>query len=66
MGNNRRTNNKAIRIAMIDADIHLYELAQLLGIHEVTLSRWMRNELPEVKQEEIISVIHEYMEDDLK
>ena len=53
--------NKAVRTAMIEANLHQWELARLLEIHESTLCRMMRDELPAEKQEEIISVIHEHM-----
>lgn len=50
-------NNKKIRIAMIDADIRQWELAKLLNISESSLTRKLREELPEKEQDEIVALI---------
>ena len=52
-------NNKKIRIAMLDAEIKQWQLANLMGIHEGSLSRKMRRELPEEEQDRIVKLIKE-------
>ena len=50
-------NNKKVRIAMIEADIRQWELAKLLNISESSLTRKLRDELPEKEQDEIVAII---------
>ena len=52
--------NANIRIALIEADMAEYELAELLGIADTSLSRKLRRELPEKEQQDIIAKIMEY------
>ena len=52
-------NNKKIRIAMFDAGIAQWQLAEILGIHEGSLSRKMRHELPAEEQDKIVKMIKE-------
>lgn len=49
--------NEKIRTALKERKMHQWELAERLGVSEPTLTRWMRHELPEAKQKEIISII---------
>ena len=55
-----RYKNANIRIALIEADMAEYELAELLGIADTSLSRKLRRELPEKEQQDIIAKIREY------
>ena len=55
-----RYKNANIRIALIEADMAEYELAELLGIADTSLSRQLRRELPEKEQQDIIAKIMEY------
>lgn len=55
-----RYKNAKIRIALIEADMAEYELAELLGIADTSLSRKLRRELPEKEQQDIIAKIMEY------
>lgn len=50
-------NNLEIRKAMLDANLKNWQLAELLGVTEWTLSRWLRKELPQEKKDEIMGVI---------
>ena len=50
-------NNIAIREAMKSKRIYNYELAEMLGISEFTLSRKLRKELPEDEQQRILNLI---------
>ena len=52
-------NNVKIKVAMLKADMKQWELARLMGIHEGSLSRKMRDELPEEEQEKIVKLIEE-------
>ena len=49
--------NKSIRIALMENDMKQYELAELMGIHDFSLSRKLRHELPEDEQRRIVDLI---------
>lgn len=49
--------NKLIRTALFTHCIKQCELADALGIHEQTLSRKLRHELPESEQLRIVEII---------
>ena len=49
--------NKSIRIALMECNMRQYELAELLGIHDFSLSRKLRHELPEDEQKRIVTLI---------
>ena len=51
-------NNIEIRKALLETNMKQWELAELLGITEWTLSRKLRKELPEDKKEEILDLIN--------
>lgn len=50
-------NNLEIRQAMKEKRLFNYEVAEMLGISEFTLSRKLRKELPEDEKERILDVI---------
>lgn len=50
-------NNKLVRDALKSVGMYQWELADLIGVTEVTLSRWFRHELPEEKQKELYETI---------
>ncbi len=52
-------NNMKIRIKLLEHNKRLWWLAGILGTSEATLSRRLRNELPEEEQNEIIQLIEE-------
>lgn len=52
-------NNKKIRIKMLELDMKQWELARLLGIGESSVSRKLRDELPEEEQDRICTLIDE-------
>lgn len=49
--------NVEIKLALKQANLKQWQLAELLGITEWTLSRWMRKELQGEKKQRIIEVI---------
>lgn len=49
--------NEMIREALTAAGMKQWELAERLEISEFTLCRWLRHELPQEKQAEIVAVI---------
>ena len=49
--------NMKIRQALLEVGMKNYQLAEIMGISEFTLSRKLRNELPEEEQERIVSII---------
>lgn len=51
--------NKTIRNAIVASGIHQWELADALGVHESTLSKKLRHELPDDEQARILGVIEE-------
>ena len=51
--------NKLIRTALFTHGVKQFELADYLGIHEQTLSRKMRHELPKNEQKRIVEIIKE-------
>ena len=50
-------NNLEIRQAMKERRMFNYELAELMGISEFTLSRKLWNELPQEEKERILNLI---------
>ena len=50
-------NNLEIRQAMKERRMFNYELAELMGISEFTLSRKLRNELPQEEKDRILNLI---------
>lgn len=53
-------NNAKIRIAMIENNLKQYELARIMGLHENSMSRLLRDELPAEEQERIIDLIRQH------
>ena len=56
--------NEKIREALKNNRIPLWQLADLLGVSESTVTRMMRHELPEEKREEILTIIRRKNSDD--
>ena len=54
-------NNIRIRTRMLEAGIKQWQLAKLLKMSEPSMSRLLRRELPEEKQDEIIGLINHHM-----
>ena len=52
--------NARIKIAMTENDLHQWEVAQIMGIHEGSLSRLLRNELPAEEQDRIVDLIRQH------
>jgi predicted XRE-type DNA-binding protein len=52
--------NSKIKIAMIEGDLKQYEVARLMGIHEGSLSRLLRDELPAEEQDRIVDLIRQH------
>ena len=52
--------NARIKIAMTENDFKQWELAKLLGIHEGSLSRRLREELPAEEQDRIVDLIRQH------
>lgn len=50
-------NNLAVRQALKEYGVLMYELANYLDVSEPTLTRWMRGELPKDKQDKIVALI---------
>lgn len=52
--------NEKIRKAIKDNGMYLWQLSDVLGVSEATITRWMRHEMSDAKQAEIVGAIHEY------
>ncbi len=55
-------NNKMIRMKLAINMLKYWQLARILGISEMTLTRKLRDELPEEEQNRICKLIDEYVE----
>lgn len=51
--------NQRIRIALIEAGLHMYDLADILQVSEASVTRMMRKELPEDEQDRITELIRQ-------
>ena len=51
--------NIQIRMAAIEAHIPLWKIAQMVGISEPTLTRWLRVELSQEKKVRILQAIEQ-------
>lgn len=49
--------NRIIKEALFKNDLKQYQLAEIMGIHEASLSRKLRNELSEEEQLQIVRMI---------
>lgn len=52
-------NNMDVRLAITQNRLTHYEVAQRLGVTNVTFSRWMSKEMSEEKKRDILNVIYE-------
>lgn len=52
--------NHLIRVALAEADLRQYQLAEMLGVSETTMVRRLRKELPEEEQMEIVELIRRH------
>ena len=53
-------NNRAIRTAMFHAGIKQYQLAEILGCSEASVSVMLRRELSRAEQKKIVAMIKEH------
>ncbi len=49
--------NQRVREELAKQNMYLWELAVLLGVSEPTITRMMRKELPEQRQNELVELI---------
>ncbi|MBC2581780.1 hypothetical protein [Clostridium sp. DJ247] len=49
--------NKEIRTTAIKSNVRFWQIADEMGIHEVTLIKRLRHELPESEKAKILSII---------
>ena len=56
-----RKNNRLIRDALYRCDRSLYYLGSVLGVSESTVTRMMRDELPEEEQKRIVQLIETHV-----
>lgn len=55
----RQENNIIIREALKRHSLPQYQLADVLGVSEWTLCRWLRHELPKDQQRDIVAKIEQ-------
>ena len=51
--------NEQIRTAMFKSNVKQWEVAEQLGVSEVTVCRWLRSELPKDKKVQILQAIED-------
>lgn len=51
--------NEAIRRSISDSGLKYWEVADAIGIADTTFAKWLRHELPEDKQKQILAVINQ-------
>lgn len=51
--------NQKVREALQNKGMKQWELADMLGISEFTLTRWLRKELTEEEKEQLLKAINE-------
>lgn len=51
--------NQEVREALQNKGMKQWELSDLLGVSEFTLTRWLRKELTEDKKEQLLKAINE-------
>lgn len=51
--------NEAIRKSISDSGLKYWEVADAIGIADTTFARWLRHELPDDKQKQILSAIEQ-------
>ena len=51
--------NEEIRTAMFKSNVKQWEVAEQLGVSEVTVCRWLRSELPKDKKVQILQAIED-------
>ncbi len=49
--------NQKIRLKARGAGVPLWKIAEALGVSEPTMTRWLRHNLPEEREKQIIAVI---------
>lgn len=49
--------NPEIRVAMFNAGLKHYQVAEAMNVADETFSRWLRHELPADKQKQILETI---------
>lgn len=55
--------NEEIRTALFQHNIKQWEVAEQLGVSEITICRWLRSELPDDKKAKIMSAINKLAEE---
>lgn len=50
----KRKKNREVRQFLKDKRVFQWEVAERLGVHETTVIRWLRTELPEERKQSIM------------
>lgn len=53
----KRKANREVRQVMKDKRVYQWEVAEVLGVHESTIIRWMRTKLPEDRKNDILEAV---------
>lgn len=51
--------NETIRKSISDSGLKYWEVADAIGIADTTFAKWLRHELPDDKQKQILAVINQ-------
>lgn len=52
-------NNLAVKEMAYQKHIPLWKVADKIGVHSITLTRWLRTELPDEKYQKLVNAIDE-------
>ncbi len=59
----KRINNKALRMEMAKTGVTFKEIADVVGVHQITVMNWTKKELPQDKLDSLIAVVRAISED---
>lgn len=51
--------NKEIREKAKEAGVYIWQIAEHIGVHDQTLNRWLRTELPDDKKDLIMAAVED-------
>lgn len=54
----RSTANEDIKVMLMQKGIFYWQIASVLGVHENTITRWMRTELPDEQKMRITQAVY--------
>ena len=59
-------NNAELKALMKENNIYMWQVAKKLGVNETSFCKWFREELSEVRKQQVLSAVEEIRLDRLK